>query len=1116
MFDVNHAERAIVRVCAPDGATKGTGFFVNDSGLVLTCDHVVSQLDAILVQTHDGGQRYIGRSTRGQRFPEVDLAIISTGLSSISPLPVDFGYDVGMKVWTKGFQFQSSSITAAFPLRATISGTTNIRYKVGEQLYQPGTVLVLSDAEINEGLSGAPLIDEATGVVVGVVNTRFRQGGGFALPFSGEGKYSRTLNEIIAWNRRHIPRYGGFLNTAGARVLCKTQVQQAIQSLQDNGLFLPEFSFERPDLNERINQFLNSDALIMPVVGPAGTGKTTLLAMMANSFSENRPCLLIRSTWLPQESKNLQDALKNLFQQSNNSISTNVDRLAEVFRFENQHLVILLDGLNEVSPTIRNNIPSWIQRSVDWLEKRSIQLIVTSRPDFWDLTKRYFPKDHLYYDHHSQSDPRTFPSGLLTDDFTFEETKTALWTYGLEESLSSHNDIRHPLLLRIYWEVSLTAPASRYEVYKEYVKRKCEAVALTMNTTPLFVQHLLLKAGKWTYQSGQYTIDPAVFFSQELFGYEREIGERLLTENIFVETQSGVRFAFDEIAEFLQGEQIDVNQAIENTFLKDDESIRMGAIAYAVLKLEYNGDREVARVIIERLVDKFIAHPSVSLGLLLEQIFSSLSEPEYVISALRKFVSKVVQKGGFKGWALGPIDDLWFLTALRLSLTAKFSVYQILAKGEDHSPWEYHHWEKKIPKLLEKEYELATIIGSEIKRDPVPCFRELIKWLEDDTPLAGPRGYTNVQHVAAGLLFHFRHLAFNQLCESLFEVNNETANHLRFLIEKKDPKPMLLLCERWAKDLTPQRQNWIADCGNGVLQSSSIGTQEIQRLIALFRGLLEITTSLEVIGKALHGLYLIEESRETVLSPVIEGYLADKPYLSTSLLGVGLKTHFSAVIEAFKLVLRSGQLEKMEEIFIALSGYRGTNYEYRVILELLESLPLDDPRVTYNVASYIDSQICFVGPPGPPTEALESLIALAKKLIDQTAPRVPTRLIYCTFCQDQPGTLTERMQLLDYIINCANDTETLKKIIGELAAHIDITPDAFNRIFTVGQKLSQEKFEFRLVAESYQYPKFAVAFTEFLRSSPKLNPRFQAKAFLDTVDEGVSPQDAARKVLGLP
>jgi hypothetical protein len=53
----------------------------------------------------------------------------------------------GTRFWSKGFQYGGISVSAAFPLRGEVSGTTSISYEG----YNQREVIVLSDAPIVQG-----------------------------------------------------------------------------------------------------------------------------------------------------------------------------------------------------------------------------------------------------------------------------------------------------------------------------------------------------------------------------------------------------------------------------------------------------------------------------------------------------------------------------------------------------------------------------------------------------------------------------------------------------------------------------------------------------------------------------------------------------------------------------------------------------------------------------------------------------------------------------------------------------------------------------------------------------------------------------------------------------
>jgi len=142
---------AVAIVSTPAGV--GTGFFVTTDGYLVTNEHVVGDASFVLVATRDGRK--------------VDAAVVD----------VDKGLDLALvKVWGDGFQ----------RLRVTEgadAGIGNDVLAIGTPVGQSWTVtrgivsavrtldyrtVIQTDAAINPGNSGGPLIDLASGRVIGV------------------------------------------------------------------------------------------------------------------------------------------------------------------------------------------------------------------------------------------------------------------------------------------------------------------------------------------------------------------------------------------------------------------------------------------------------------------------------------------------------------------------------------------------------------------------------------------------------------------------------------------------------------------------------------------------------------------------------------------------------------------------------------------------------------------------------------------------------------------------------------------------------------------------------------------------------------------------------------
>ena len=151
-----------IRVRTASGEDSGTGIVLNDSGLILTNNHVVAEASAIVVNS--------GRSTSQTRAatlvgadPNSDLALIKVdptglGLKALK-LAASSAVEVGDPVYAIGNPY---GLDETF--------TRGIVSALGREIQAPDgakiTGVIQTDAALNPGNSGGPLID-AAGEVIG-------------------------------------------------------------------------------------------------------------------------------------------------------------------------------------------------------------------------------------------------------------------------------------------------------------------------------------------------------------------------------------------------------------------------------------------------------------------------------------------------------------------------------------------------------------------------------------------------------------------------------------------------------------------------------------------------------------------------------------------------------------------------------------------------------------------------------------------------------------------------------------------------------------------------------------------------------------------------------------
>jgi S1-C subfamily serine protease len=153
---VGRALPAVVSLRA--GPVSGSGFFVN-SDTILTNAHVVPGQVNVIVRLHDGRQvsGYVAT-----RQPSIDLAVVKVSSGLVAPAHLTLGTSESVRVGQ-----EVVAIGSPFGIEGTVT-----RGIVSALRSVEGVRLIQTDAALNPGNSGGPLLDR-TGNVVGVATLKF-------------------------------------------------------------------------------------------------------------------------------------------------------------------------------------------------------------------------------------------------------------------------------------------------------------------------------------------------------------------------------------------------------------------------------------------------------------------------------------------------------------------------------------------------------------------------------------------------------------------------------------------------------------------------------------------------------------------------------------------------------------------------------------------------------------------------------------------------------------------------------------------------------------------------------------------------------------------------------
>src|SRR5215213_1646370 len=184
-----NSQSAVVEIQA--GNATGTGFVIDEQGHLVTNNHVVGDSPTVSIRFADESEeqgRVIGTD------PSTDIALVQVDLTGHDVKPVQLGSSAGVEVGDSVY-----AIGNPFGLERTF--TAGIVSAVNRDITAPNNFtindVIQTDAPVNPGNSGGPLLD-AAGNVVGVVSQIQSENGGnigigYAVPSDTVRKVVDTL-----------------------------------------------------------------------------------------------------------------------------------------------------------------------------------------------------------------------------------------------------------------------------------------------------------------------------------------------------------------------------------------------------------------------------------------------------------------------------------------------------------------------------------------------------------------------------------------------------------------------------------------------------------------------------------------------------------------------------------------------------------------------------------------------------------------------------------------------------------------------------------------------------------------------------------------------------------
>ncbi len=208
---------------------QGSGFFIDDKGLVLTNAHVVEKADVVSVTLANGDQ-YDGQVVGTD--PITDLALVSledSGKPKGAPLGDSEDLEVGDWAIALGTPY-------GLERTVTLGIVSSLHRNISSLGFSDKRLdLIQTDAAINPGNSGGPLVN-SQGEVVGI-NTLVRSGPGAGLGFAIPINLARHVADQLLENGEVVHPY------LGVQLLSLTPRIAKVHNRDPNSLVqLPELS----------------------------------------------------------------------------------------------------------------------------------------------------------------------------------------------------------------------------------------------------------------------------------------------------------------------------------------------------------------------------------------------------------------------------------------------------------------------------------------------------------------------------------------------------------------------------------------------------------------------------------------------------------------------------------------------------------------------------------------------------------------------------------------------------------------------------------------------------------------------------------------------------------
>ncbi|MGW3120328.1 trypsin-like peptidase domain-containing protein [Streptomyces sp. NPDC001107] len=1118
-------DAALIRIHDLAGRPRGTGFVADHHGTVVTSHEAVDGLPRLVLHTA-GDRTCLVTADAVTPLPDLDLALVRTEGLGVDPLPVTVRerVETGRYVRLAAGCWREARVLGA----TSVTYAATDRFHLLDEALELAIGTTGRDAlRLGGGAAGGPVLDAETGAVVAVLGTALHSGHrdvGFAVPLRPAP--SGPLGDLLARNAATVPAYGADFNLAGVLELTATSVGQdgPPGTLEGHVGRKGVEPVERAETVRELDAFVRGPATVLGLVGPPGSGRTTELASLAarrNRGPEPAPTLWLRGADLRDDDTSVADAAGRALARAARIVAaaqstcaaalgdTGPNRLAQVARAADRPLLLLLDGPEEMSPALAHRLGEWTEGTAEWLLETGTRLIVACRAEYWEgfSTGRNPSARPAFEDEAVQAEGGGLGAAAPRDgtgrgggdlpcvrlgDLTEDEARRARARYRIPEGTLQAPDARHPLTLRLLSEVNAAlqdaphARVDRNDVLAAHLDLMCLRIAVRLAAESglrgTAVRRLAAKVSGQVHEAARRSLGPgqgeldrktfeAVFpwgAAPARLGGGTGWASAVLTEGLLVPAGSGYRFAHEELADWLQGMHLDLDEALrtlvhhrptpEGAGALPVPHHRIGPVVEALLHLARQEGTVQLAVRMEELANVLEADPhSWWPARLLTETLLRVPDATPYLAVLRRLADRFVETPAVPG-AFAP----GFWTGLPLPQSDRLDLLRhlLLADGPPQDTG---------PRFLDAVSQLLA-------DDPAAVQPLLTRWFDDDRPLPATP-HATVAKATQALLHTHRHLALDDLTEVLVETAHPRADELLAVLAEDEPSTVCRAVDRWAHDERPARR--VAAVAYGLRAAPHVRTdadRELLRFAAL--ALLARPADCTLHGGALALLVRDPRTRARHLPQALRQFAAGDPHFPPSALVAALTTHPEPVLDAFRERLRgpdAGQALR------TLADVTTPPLARRVAVLVREAVERR-PETAVDVAAYVDRRL----DQGP--EARAVLFPLVTGLLDGGPEEVRAALAAVLAAPGTPASRLLRRELLDFLLTHEQAPAVLATLLHAAARHGgDDVRELVHRtgLLLVRTPEGAARFDRGLVDLGRQVPGFAARMAAWLTEAPQ-------------------------------